>query len=402
MSSAHPLKFLLGFIAAFLVVPLTVSAQAPDQHERLKEINAQVETAGKQLAATTQREAALSVEYKELEKAVAELRSQENKLRGSLEGNLQTAHQLRDELEENKKKLSALKLATAVRLKVLYMHRHQSVAESVLLVSDHSTLQKHAYFLEKIRTHDMRLFDQIQVLLLEKAGQARKLADTIEQQARIKRDISSQKSLLSKKLEQQNNVLKELRAERARLESAVVSLRAQALRLETVLVSITGNDAEESRLSLPRDGGSTQSRQVVQQYLGAGLAGQRGKIRRPVAGSAVQQKGEKASNFKDMVSRKGVRFACDGKESVKVVADGRVIYVGRMPGLGNLAIVDHGKRYYTLYGGIDSPLVNLGNDVREGDTVAECGTEEQGAPELYFEIRKNGSPVNVKEYLLPG
>ena len=70
-----------------------------------------------------------------------------------------------------------------------------------------------------------------------------------------------------------------------------------------------------------------------------------------------------------------------------------------MRGFGLLTIIDHGDSYYTLYGHNESLLKEAGDWVESGEAIAYAGTsggqEESG---LYFEIRKNGKPINPKHW----
>jgi septal ring factor EnvC (AmiA/AmiB activator) len=60
-----------------------------------------------------------------------------------------------------------------------------------------------------------------------------------------------------------------------------------------------------------------------------------------------------------------------------------------------LVIVDHGEGYMSLYGHNDRLLKAVGESVAAGEPIAAAGdTGGRAAPELYFEIRQGGKPVN--------
>ena len=66
-----------------------------------------------------------------------------------------------------------------------------------------------------------------------------------------------------------------------------------------------------------------------------------------------------------------------------------------MRGLGLLIIVDHGSGYMSLYGHNQSLYKNVGEWVNAGDRLATVGNSGGKVHAgLYFEIRKNGKPVN--------
>ena len=82
------------------------------------------------------------------------------------------------------------------------------------------------------------------------------------------------------------------------------------------------------------------------------------------------------------------------------VADGTVVYAAWMTGYGNILIIDHGNGYMSLYAHNDGLLRDAGDTVKRGDTVASVGTSGgQDSPALYFELRRNGSPVNPASWL---
>ena len=71
-----------------------------------------------------------------------------------------------------------------------------------------------------------------------------------------------------------------------------------------------------------------------------------------------------------------------------------------MTGYGNILIIDHGNGYMSLYAHNDGLLREAGDAVRRGDAVASVGTSGgQGRPALYFELRRNGAPVNPGTWL---
>ena len=82
---------------------------------------------------------------------------------------------------------------------------------------------------------------------------------------------------------------------------------------------------------------------------------------------------------------------------------GKVIVAGWQSGYGNTVIIDHGGGISTLYAHNSKLLVRVGDSVNAGDSVAKLGsTGLVSGPNMHFEVRKNGVPVNpVGEYINP-
>ena len=82
-------------------------------------------------------------------------------------------------------------------------------------------------------------------------------------------------------------------------------------------------------------------------------------------------------------------------DDVRAAGPGRVVYTGSgLLGYGQLIIVKHNETYLSAYGHLQSVLLQEGDAVSAGQRIATMGNGPQGSPQLYFEIRINGTPGN--------
>ena len=96
----------------------------------------------------------------------------------------------------------------------------------------------------------------------------------------------------------------------------------------------------------------------------------------------------------------GVLLEAAQGTAVRAIYHGRVAFADWLPGLGLLMIVDHGEGYMSLYGHNEALLKEPGDWVEPGETLAQVGdTGGQARPSLYFEIRRNGAPVNPHQWM---
>jgi len=122
----------------------------------------------------------------------------------------------------------------------------------------------------------------------------------------------------------------------------------------------------------------------------------RGKLSWPVAGRVTARFGESRAGG---VKWDGVMIATDRGVDVHAVSRGRIVYADWLPGLGLLAIVDHGDGYLSLYGNNDRLYKAVGEGVAAGEPIAAAGdTGGRERPELYFEIRKGGRPLDPRPW----
>ncbi|MGJ4731098.1 murein hydrolase activator EnvC family protein, partial [Luteimonas sp. SDU101] len=99
-------------------------------------------------------------------------------------------------------------------------------------------------------------------------------------------------------------------------------------------------------------------------------------------------------------SSSGVLIGASAGTRVQAVADGTVVFAEWMTGYGMILIVDHGNGTMSLYAHCETLLKDAGAPVKRGDAVATVGNSGgQGQPALYFELRRNGQPVNPNSFL---
>ncbi|MDA7087392.1 peptidoglycan DD-metalloendopeptidase family protein [Pseudomonas sp. SA3-5] len=97
---------------------------------------------------------------------------------------------------------------------------------------------------------------------------------------------------------------------------------------------------------------------------------------------------------------KGIDIAGDLGQPVLAASDGSVVYAGSgLRGYGELLIIKHSDTYVSAYGHNRRLLVQEGQQVKAGQTIAEMGSTGADRVKLHFEIRRQGKPVDPMQYL---
>ena len=78
---------------------------------------------------------------------------------------------------------------------------------------------------------------------------------------------------------------------------------------------------------------------------------------------------------------------------------GLVQYVGPVKGWGVIVILRLAGGYHLVLAGLDRTSVQIGQSVVEGQPVGWASDGRQSAPELYLEVREQGSPVDPARWL---
>jgi lipoprotein NlpD len=100
------------------------------------------------------------------------------------------------------------------------------------------------------------------------------------------------------------------------------------------------------------------------------------------------------------VSSGGILLYGQLGQDIRAASAGRVVYTGTgIRGYGNLIIIKHGENWLSAYAHNRESLVREGQEVSRGEVIGHMGEGAPQKPVLYFEIRRNGKPVDPLKFL---
>jgi murein DD-endopeptidase MepM/ murein hydrolase activator NlpD len=95
----------------------------------------------------------------------------------------------------------------------------------------------------------------------------------------------------------------------------------------------------------------------------------------------------------------GMDFTANIGTPVYATGNGRVVHVDWKQGYGKCIIVEHGFGYQTLYAHLNAYKVRLGQQVSRGQQIGEVGnTGKSTGPHLHYEVHVQGKPDNPAKY----
>lgn len=98
----------------------------------------------------------------------------------------------------------------------------------------------------------------------------------------------------------------------------------------------------------------------------------------------------------------GIDLAAPAGTPVKTAQEGSVLYAGEQRGYGLIVIIQHSEHLITLYAHNRDLRVRTGQKVRRGQVIATVGESgKTSGPQLHFEVRVGGKPVDPLDYLGP-
>ena len=208
-------------------------------------------------------------------------------------------------------------------------------------------------------------------------------AQTVAQLEQRYRDRRSREQALGSDAKSLERLLAQLRAAAAR-EAERRTAAARAART----TSKPGSSGKPGTASRPRQAAPVIANAAPIQVGGLGW---------PLSGTLLAGYG---GTLPGGGTSSGLLIGANTGATVKAVANGKVVFADWMNGYGLILIIDHGNGYMSLYAHNEALLRDAGDDVRRGDPVASVGNSgNQSRPGLYFELRRNGQPVNPGTWL---
>ncbi|MCB9709178.1 MAG: M23 family metallopeptidase [Myxococcales bacterium] len=95
----------------------------------------------------------------------------------------------------------------------------------------------------------------------------------------------------------------------------------------------------------------------------------------------------------------GLEFVSTTGAIVRAVAAGQVAFADRYGSYGRIVIIDHGERYYTVYGGLGDYAVKVGDSVSERARIGTISSASN-PPVLFFELRLGTRTLDAKPWLV--
>lgn len=154
------------------------------------------------------------------------------------------------------------------------------------------------------------------------------------------------------------------------------------------------SERADLRGRLPADGGPLGA---VTSSLPAGTPAQPlVSLLAPVEGSTVRRFGDAVVGGG---RARGVSIRTNKGAMVKSPASGTVEFAGEVNGWGVVLILRTSGAYHLVLAGLEQSNALPGQSVAAGDTVGRVADGGSSGPELYFEVREGGEPVDPARWL---
>ena len=355
-------------------------AQQPDSNkEQIKKIEVKLSSEKQKLKKIDSQEKYLLGELASLEQEVVKKRGAVAELGKKLHRAEASIGVLKRKLPALKQSLKDIEINVSKKLVKLYKHTRVGYVRTLAEVKDINQFWRRVKYLRAIMEED-------RMALIKAARQAQDRQEEISRtEAKLTeiRNISSEKKarLMSLKEELEKKVLRlmKIHNEKEFYETAVLELQAAAEGLKQTLINIEKKDNHE--INRP-----------------CHFEDFKGKLPYPFKG--------KVTGYQEILGSarpggyKGIVIEGIPSSDVKVIFPGVVAFSGRLKGYGELVIINHGSRFFTVSAHLSQRNKIEGDVVKEGDVLGQIGGKgASGGAKLYFEIRRAGKSLNPQGWL---
>jgi len=291
-----------------------------------------------------------------------------------------------DEYKKLTKKIESTEEYTAKRLVALYKMNQMGQLHLLVTAGSMYELFRRKMALERILEND----EEMRKAFIEDKVRLKKVLNRLNEQqlkkVNLEESINKQIQVMSQKRKHRKKLLKEIRSKKSYELAALDSYKKTAKALDQTIESL--------------------SSQLERGYKGkkSSFSAFKGLLKMPVKGNIIRFFG-KYKNDKFNVTNfcSGIDIRAKMGEPVVAVSDGKIIFSSWFKGYGNMIIIDHGSSYYTLYAHLEEVFRAKGAQIKTGEVIATVGdTGSLTGPNLHFEVRHHGKPVDPLEWLEGG
>jgi septal ring factor EnvC (AmiA/AmiB activator) len=363
-------------IACICVLHSLVTGVAVANEDRTKKDLSQVQVALEQSQAEYQQQqkeiAKQQQKLKAHELAIAKNAKALNMAEQSVKKTQQQQAEQQQRAVKLEKQRAQFQRVLAAQLKSAYMAGSDDYSKMLLNQEDTAKFERTLSYYNYLNKARIKQLDELKALQIEIAKNQAELEKTKEKLvALFDEQKRRQAALLDAKNERQAS-LKNLKQQLNKTKNSISYLEENE---QTLIATI--KELEEEK---------TTKIELL------GLNKNKGRLSWPSKGKLTHKFGQRKHGG---INWKGVLISAAEGTSVNSIHNGQVVFADWLKGYGWVIVVDHGEGFMSLYGHAQTLLKDVGDMVREGESVALVGQSGgQADSGLYFEIRHKGRAVN--------
>jgi septal ring factor EnvC (AmiA/AmiB activator) len=372
-----------------------------DVQDDLKGIREEISQTRKKLSATRKTEKKVSGELSRID---ASLREKEAHL-GGLNRNLQTVEnslgKTGSEIDELRADAERKRAEMGRRLASLYKGGEMGNLRIFFSSDSFPALAENQRYMKSVLERDRQLFEEYNGRIRRLRELKGVLEKDLVRKEQLKAEIVEKKREIEKDKQKKAAHLQQVKAERKGYQVSLKELEANARRLQAMVARLEAQSRKGYNQSDDQKKSRGQQPPALPPVPDSGFSSQKGRLSLPVRGEIVARYGRhKHPEFNSYTVSNGVSVAAPAGTDIRSIYTGKVIYADYFKGYGNMVIIDHGGGYFSLYAHASRIVRRVGASVNRNEVIASVGdVDSTRGPQLYFEIRHQGKPVDPLQWV---
>ena len=360
----------------------SAAGERADTARELDAIQGRIKGLEKEISRAAAAKPTAGKALKQAELVEADAREALQGIRNQLSEGQAREKKLRAETERADAELATHRAALEWQLRLAYATGREEWLRLALTQKDPIALSRRVIYYGYITRQRSTLLQQVEQEIESLEAGAATLRDQLAALADLGRRQEARVRELSAARKVRARAVDTLASDLGSRQQKLTRLRREARSLAELMARLERESRAPARQSepMPEPGPAQQLRDL------------------PLRGQMVARFGQPRAE--GLLRWDGLMLAAPAGTDVRAVRGGRVVYADWLPGMGLLLVVDHGKGYMSLYGHNQDLLKEDGQMVTQGEVISRVGDSGgQGSPGLYFEVRRNGKPIDPREWV---
>ena len=365
---------LAGVLLLAAPAPLPAAQTVTGKSDQIRQIEEELSREREQYVKFDVKEKNLLGQLAEIEQRIAEKRDLVEKLEKKTQSQRTELERMRKTLRGIEADVQRVRNRLGTKLVAYYKYARRGYVQLLATSTDLDELRKRMYYLRILMGKDRERLEGMLDVLRSHREQVRAVEEKAHVVSRLEEEEQKEVASLEEEIEKKVLLLMKIHKEKEFYETAVHELEAAARNLKETLANLETGTGTRAKLTSDFDDF-------------------KGMLPLPYPGKIIRDYHPLGTG--PVMTHRGIFIQGKAGGEVKAVYDGRVDYSGWLKGYGQILIINHGSRFFSVSAHLSERKREEGDVVRKGDVIGSAGdTESLSGPGLYFELRKGGESLD--------
>jgi septal ring factor EnvC (AmiA/AmiB activator) len=350
-------------------------ADPAEKKQQIEKIEKDLDREREQLLKADEKEEKLLGELARLEREIEEKRKGLKEVEEKVSGIRKDLRENQIKVSQLEKSLKALEDRLGKRLDAFYRYAKRGYIRLLATADGLDTLRKRFKYLRSLVAVDITLLQETADLQKQHRGEIGAVKEKLLALEGLEKEESQRVAAIKEEIDRKVVLLMKTHKEKEFLETGVKELELASQKLKETLIQIEKQDEKRTKIS-------------------SDFANAMGGLPMPLDGRILKESASPVGGLK------GVTIVGRPGAEVRAVYAGRVDFSGTLKGYGEIVVINHGSRYFTVSAQLAQRKKQEGEMVKAGEVIGSLRkTSVPRESRLYFEIRKGGGNLDPLRWL---